>query len=293
MNLSAPFVRRPIGTVLLTVGVALAGVAAFFLLPVSPLPQVDFPTISVQAQLPGASPETMATSVADAARAASRPHLRRHRDDLVEPGRADEHHPAVRPRPQHRRRRARRAGGDQRRARRPAATLQVQPHLPQGQPGRRADPGPGADLEDPHAAARSTTRPRTSFSSSSRQVKGVGDVAVGGGLAAGGAGRAQSGRARPLRHRAGGRARGAGLGQRQPAQGRDRRRRRCACRSTPTTPDARPADYAPLLVAYRNGSAVRLSDVAQVVDGVEDVHNLGRLHQEGGRPAGGHRRPSS
>src|SRR5579872_5744457 len=64
MNLSAPFVRRPIGTVLLTVGVALAGIGAFFNLPVSPLPQVDFPTISVQAQLAGASPETMATSVA-------------------------------------------------------------------------------------------------------------------------------------------------------------------------------------------------------------------------------------
>src|SRR3984957_3148880 len=64
MNLSGPFVRRPIGTVLLTIGVALAGIGAFFNLPVSPLPQVDSPTISVQAQLPGASPETMATSVA-------------------------------------------------------------------------------------------------------------------------------------------------------------------------------------------------------------------------------------
>src|SRR5271169_3064962 len=64
MNLSAPFVRRPIGTVLLTIGLALAGIGAFFNLPVSPLPQVDIPTISVQASLPGASPETMATSVA-------------------------------------------------------------------------------------------------------------------------------------------------------------------------------------------------------------------------------------
>jgi len=64
MNLSQPFVRRPIGTVLLTIGVALAGIGAFFVLPVSPLPQVDFPTISVSAQLPGASPDTMATSVA-------------------------------------------------------------------------------------------------------------------------------------------------------------------------------------------------------------------------------------
>ena len=64
MNLSAPFVRRPIATVLLTIGLALAGIAAFLVLPVSPLPQVDFPSISVSASLPGASPDTMATSVA-------------------------------------------------------------------------------------------------------------------------------------------------------------------------------------------------------------------------------------
>ncbi|MDB5934051.1 MAG: nodulation protein [Massilia sp.] len=64
MNLSQPFVRRPIATVLLTLGIALAGIGAFFVLPVSPLPQVDYPTISVSASLPGASPETMASSVA-------------------------------------------------------------------------------------------------------------------------------------------------------------------------------------------------------------------------------------
>ncbi|MED5620327.1 efflux RND transporter permease subunit [Ideonella sp. BN130291] len=64
MNLSRPFIERPIATVLLTIGIALAGIAAFFVLPVSPLPQVDFPVISVSARLPGASPETMATSVA-------------------------------------------------------------------------------------------------------------------------------------------------------------------------------------------------------------------------------------
>jgi multidrug efflux pump len=64
VNLSEPFVRRPVATVLLTIGIALAGIGAFFVLPVSPLPQVDYPTISVSASLPGASPETMATSVA-------------------------------------------------------------------------------------------------------------------------------------------------------------------------------------------------------------------------------------
>jgi multidrug efflux pump len=65
MNISAPFIARPVATTLLTVGIALAGMFAFFKLPVSPLPQVDFPTISVMAQLPGASPETVATSVAE------------------------------------------------------------------------------------------------------------------------------------------------------------------------------------------------------------------------------------
>src|ERR1700684_1264940 len=64
MNVSEIFVRKPVATTLLTVGIALAGAVAFQLLPVSPLPQVDFPTISVSAGLPGASPETMASSVA-------------------------------------------------------------------------------------------------------------------------------------------------------------------------------------------------------------------------------------
>src|SRR5207248_5628924 len=64
MNLSRPFIERPVATTLLTLGVVLAGVAAFIHLPVAPLPQVDFPTISVNAGLAGASPETMAATVA-------------------------------------------------------------------------------------------------------------------------------------------------------------------------------------------------------------------------------------
>src|ERR1700690_3915254 len=64
MNLSTPFIHRPVATTLLTVAIALSGAVAFRILPVSPLPQVDFPTISVNANLPGASPETMASSVA-------------------------------------------------------------------------------------------------------------------------------------------------------------------------------------------------------------------------------------
>ena len=64
MNVSAPFIRRPVGTSLLTLALALAGIIAFRFLPVSPIPQVEFPTIQVQAALPGASPETMASAVA-------------------------------------------------------------------------------------------------------------------------------------------------------------------------------------------------------------------------------------
>src|SRR5439155_13806313 len=64
VSLSTPFIERPVATTLLTIGVALAGLFAFGKLPVAPLPQVDFPTISVFAQMPGASPETMATTVA-------------------------------------------------------------------------------------------------------------------------------------------------------------------------------------------------------------------------------------
>jgi multidrug efflux pump len=64
MNISAPFIRRPVATTLITFGIVLAGIIAFRLLPVAPLPQVDFPTISVNAALPGADPVTMSTSVA-------------------------------------------------------------------------------------------------------------------------------------------------------------------------------------------------------------------------------------
>src|SRR5215469_3535030 len=63
--ISEIFISRPVAPTLLTIAIALAGIVAFQLLPVSPIPQVEFPTIQVQAQLPGASPETMASSVAN------------------------------------------------------------------------------------------------------------------------------------------------------------------------------------------------------------------------------------
>src|SRR6266567_4639295 len=64
MNIAAPFIRRPVATTLLAVAILLAGGAAFTQLPVAPLPTVDYPTINVNASLPGASPATMASAVA-------------------------------------------------------------------------------------------------------------------------------------------------------------------------------------------------------------------------------------
>ena len=64
MNISAPFIHRPIATALLMVGLLLCGLAAYRLLPVAALPNVNYPTMQVTAQLPGADPQTMASSVA-------------------------------------------------------------------------------------------------------------------------------------------------------------------------------------------------------------------------------------
>src|SRR5262249_28528918 len=64
MNISAPFIRRPVATSLLALGLLISGVLAYTKLPVAPIPQVEYPVISVSAGLPGASPETMASSVA-------------------------------------------------------------------------------------------------------------------------------------------------------------------------------------------------------------------------------------
>jgi multidrug efflux pump len=63
-NFSAAFIRRPVATALVTIALGLAGAVAYRFLPAAPLPQVDYPTLQVGAQLPGASPETMASSVA-------------------------------------------------------------------------------------------------------------------------------------------------------------------------------------------------------------------------------------
>ena len=158
MSLSAPFIHRPVGTTLLTVAIALAGGLAYLFLPVSPLPQVEFPTIRSSPALPGRQPGDDGLGGGDAARAAVRPHRRHHRDDLDQLAR---HRRSITLQfdldREHRRRGPRRAGGDQRRARPAAGQPAEQPVLPQGQSGRRADHDPGADLRRRTTGRRCTT----------------------------------------------------------------------------------------------------------------------------------------
>ena len=273
MNLSEPFVRRPIGTVLLTIGVALAGIGAFFNLPVSPLPQVDFPTISVQAQLAGASPETMATSVATP--------LERHLgiiSDVSEmtsssrvglanitlqfgldrniDGAARDVEAAIN-----------------------AARIDLPATLRTNPTYRKVNP---ADSPIMVLALTSATKtPGQIYDAASNivqqqlsQVRGVGDVEVGGASLP-----AVRVELNPLQlaHYGIGledvRAALASANANRPKGVIDDGDLRL---QVYTNDDAtKAADYAPLLIAYRNGSAVRLSDIAQVVDGVEDIHNLG------------------
>ena len=84
MNISAPFIQRPIATALLMVGLLVGGLVAYPLLPIAALPNVNYPTLQVTAQLPGADPQTMAVIGRDAARTPVRPDPGPHPDDVGE-----------------------------------------------------------------------------------------------------------------------------------------------------------------------------------------------------------------
>jgi multidrug efflux pump len=111
VNISAPFIRRPVATTLLTAGITLVGAIAFNVLPVSPLPQVDFPTISVSAGLPGGSPEICASSIATPLERQFS-HIAGVTEMTVKFPWEHLDNSAIRPEPQHRRRGARCRGSD-------------------------------------------------------------------------------------------------------------------------------------------------------------------------------------
>ena len=153
MNISAPFIKRPIGTSLLAAALLMAGALAFNFLPVAPLPQVEFPVISVGAGLPGASPETMASAVATPLeRQFGRIAGVNQMTSISQTG-IDRHHSAIRPQPQHRCRGARRAGRHQRGPQPASGQSARQSHLPESESGRRAHPDSGAHLRHHYVAA--------------------------------------------------------------------------------------------------------------------------------------------
>ncbi|MBE7419097.1 MAG: efflux RND transporter permease subunit [Ideonella sp.] len=280
MNLSKPFVERPVATTLLTIGIALAGAAAFFVLPVSPLPQVDFPTISVSASLPGASPETMASSVAtplerrlgvipgvnemtsSSSQGSSRITLQFDLSRNID-GAAREVQAAIN-----------------------AARVDLPATLRSNPTYRKMNP---ADAPVIILALTSKTRtPGQIYDAVSNivsqrvaQVAGVGDVEIGGGSLP-----AVRVELQPLAMQHYGissaevRAalQAVNASRPQGMVGDDERRLQLY---TPK-PERKASEFGKLIVAWRNGAAVRLADIAQVRDSVENTRTLGLFN---GQPA--------
>ena len=277
MNLSEPFVRRPVATVLLTIGLALSGIGAFFVLPVSPLPQVDFPAISVSASLPGASPDTMASSVATplerrlgvisgvnemtsfSGNGSTRVSLQFDLNRKIDAA-AREVQAAI----------------NASRADLPA-TLRSNPTY------RKANP---ADSPVIILALTSKTRaPGQIYDEVSNllqqkiaQVPGVGDVELGGAslpavrvellpFALNSYGVSMEDVRAALQASNANRPKGAIEGNGQRLQ--------IYSGANTATGGLKAADYLSLVVAWRNGAAIRLADVAEVVDGVENTNTLG------------------
>jgi multidrug efflux pump len=273
MNISAPFIYRPVATTLLTLGLALSGVLAFTKLPVAPLPQVDFPTIAVNAQLPGASPDTVATSVAEP--------LERHLGQIADVTEMTSQ-----------------SGIGQTRI-----TLQFDPN--------RDIDGAARDVQAAIVAARAdlptslktnptyrkvnpadapililamTSKTLTQgqmydaasnvFQQQLSQISGIGQVIIGGSALP--AVRAELNPTAMFKYGIGledVRAALASANANSPKGTIDDGDRRFQIYTNDQSIKA--ADYTPLVIAYRNGAAVRLSDVADVADSVEDVRNLG------------------
>ena len=280
MNPSALFIRRPIATVLLTIGIALAGIAAYFMLPVSPLPQVDFPTISVSANLPGASPETMATSVATP--------LEKHLgvisnvSEMTSQSRVGQTNITLQ------------FGLDRNidgaardvQAAINAARVDLPTTLRSNPTYRKQNP---ADAPIMILALTSKTRTTgqiydvasTVIQQQLSQVKGVGDVTIGGGSLP--AVRVELNPLALSRYGIGledVRAALSSANANRPKGIIQDGTRRFQIYTNDTGIVA--AAYAPLVIAYRNGAAVRLSDIADVQDGVTDIHNFGLFN---GKPA--------
>ncbi|HET6827422.1 MAG TPA: efflux RND transporter permease subunit, partial [Ramlibacter sp.] len=282
MNLSAPFVRRPVGTVLLTVWIALAGIAAFFNLPVASLPQVDFPVISVQASLPGASPQTMASSVATP--------LERRLGTIagVNEMTSSSGNGSARVTLQFDLNRNIDAAAREVQAAINATRADLPSTLRSNPTYRKANPAAAPVII---LALTSPTRsPGQIYDAVSNivqqkiaQVQGVGDVELGGGsqpavrvelipFALNRYGISSEDVRAALQAGTANRPKGDLTG--------DGRRLQIYTQAGGTMRTAK--DYRDLVIAWRDGAAVRLSDVAEVSDGVENINTLGLFN---GQPA--------
>jgi multidrug efflux pump len=273
MNISAPFIARPVATTLLTLGIALAGVLAFAKLPVAPLPQVDFPTISVSAQLPGASPETVATSVASP--------LERHLGQIAGVTEMTSQSGIGQARVTLQFELNRDIDGAARdvQAAIVAARADLPANLKSNPTYRKVNP---ADAPILILAMTSKTLSQGQmydaasnvFQQRLSQISGVGQVIIGGSALP--AVRVELNPKALFKYGIGledVRAALASANANSPKGTIDDGDQRYQVYTNDQSTTA--ADYAPLIVAYRNGGAVQLSDVATVADSVEDVRNLG------------------
>lgn len=278
MNLSRPFVRRPIGTVLLTIGIALAGIAAFFVLPVSPLPQVDYPVISVRASIPGASPETMATSVATP--------LERHLGTIAGVNEMTSTSSVGSARVTLQFDLSRNIDGAAREVQAAinASRVDLPATLRSNPTYRKANPAASPVII--LALTSKTKTPGQIYDAVSNivsqrlsQVDGVGDVEIGGGslpavriellpFALNRYGISTDDVRAAIQASNANRPKGMVQGDGRKLQ------------IYTQTPALRASDYASMVVAWRNGAAVRLREVADVVDGVEDTRTLGLFNGE-------------
>jgi multidrug efflux pump len=278
MNLSLPFVKRPIGTVLLTIGIALAGIAAFFVLPVSPLPQVDYPVISVRASIPGASPETMATSVATP--------LERHLGTIAGVNEMTSTSSVGSARVTLQFDLSRNIDGAAREVQAAinASRVDLPATLRSNPTYRKANPAASPVII--LALTSKTKTPGQIYDAVSNivsqrlsQVDGVGDVEIGGGslpavriellpFALSRYGISTDDVRAAIQASNANRPKGTVQGDGRKLQ------------IYTQTPALRASDYASMVIAWRNGAAVRLQDVAEVLDGVEDTRTLGLFNGE-------------
>ncbi len=273
MNISAPFIARRVATTLLTLGIAIAGILGFSKLPVSPLPQVDFPTISVSATLPGASPNTVATSVAEP--------LERHLGQIADVSEMTSQSGIGQARVTLQFDITRDIDGAARdvEAAINAARADLPTNLPSNPTYRKVNPADAPILV--LALTSKTLTQGQMYDAASNvlaqrlsQLSGIGNVVIGGSTLP--AVRVELNSQALYKYGIGledVRAALASANANSPKGTIDDGNRRYQIYTNDQANVA--ADYAPLVIAYRNGAAVRLSDVADVQDSVQDLRNLG------------------